>query len=168
MIYSKNHFMKYVLNIFSLIFIFYFLNACSFFNTETISSQQIINKSKWLKSDQFPSFPECEDLELNEQKECFESNINFLVMDYINSKSLKAIDSINGKVTLVIKIDKEGVFSISEIIDKGNIIRIIPDLNLTLEEAINTLPNALPAVKTNVGIYVSTKMQLPIQIKAFP
>ncbi len=42
----------------------------------------------------------------------------------------------------------------------------IPNLEEQLLAAINMIPQAEPAIKTNVGAFVSTKMVLPIMIVA--
>ena len=40
------------------------------------------------------------------------------------------------------------------------------DLDDVLQEAVASLPKALPATKTNAGIFVDTQLTLPIQIIA--
>ena len=42
----------------------------------------------------------------------------------------------------------------------------IPNLEEQLVSAINMIPKAEPAIKTNVGTFVSTKIVLPIMIVA--
>ena len=42
----------------------------------------------------------------------------------------------------------------------------IPSLKEQLEIAISLIPQAKPAIKTNVGTFVSTKLNLPIMITA--
>ena len=41
-------------------------------------------------------------------------------------------------------------------------------MKFTLESAVASLPQALPATKTNVGVYVDAQFDLPIQIRAQP
>ena len=41
----------------------------------------------------------------------------------------------------------------------------IPNFNNIIREAVDSLPKAIPAVKTNVGVYVATKFTLPIELK---
>ena len=42
----------------------------------------------------------------------------------------------------------------------------IPTLKEQLEIAVSLIPQAQPAVKTNVGTFVSTRLSLPIMITA--
>ena len=37
---------------------------------------------------------------------------------------------------------------------------------MNIEETIQKLPDALPAIKTNVGLFVNVKFSLPIKIKS--
>ena len=42
----------------------------------------------------------------------------------------------------------------------------IPNLEEQILSAINMIPKAEPAIKTNVGTFVSTRLSLPIMITA--
>ena len=57
-------------------------------------------------------------------------------------------------------------FSLSEIQSSDNIIELLPDIDALLSDAVISLPQALPATKTNVGTFVETKLTLPIKITA--
>ena len=144
--------------------IFFTITSCSFFETETISKKQIIEQSKWSISDQYPSFPECEDFENEDQKDCFDDTVNYLIQDYINTFELESDKSIDIKFNLTIEISKDGVFKLIEFENK-NLGSNIPNFNNIIREAVDSLPKAIPAVKTNVGVYVATKFTLPIELK---
>ena len=144
--------------------IFFTITSCSLFETETISKKQIIEQSKWSISDQYPSFPECEDLENEDQKDCFDSTVNYLIQDYINTFELESDKSIDIKFNLTIEISKDGVFKLIDF-ENENLGSQIPNFNNIIKEAVDSLPKALPAVKTNVGVYVATKFTLPIELK---
>ena len=73
---------------------------------------------------------------------------------------------IDEEILLIIKIDKEGFFTLSEVQSSDNIIELLPDIEDLLSDAVISLPQALPATKTNVGTFVETKLTLPIQITA--
>ena len=73
---------------------------------------------------------------------------------------------IDEEILLIIKIDKEGFFSLSEVQSSDNIIELLPDIDALLSDAVISLPQALPATKTNVGTFVETKLTLPIKITA--
>ena len=144
--------------------IFFTITSCSFFETETISKKQIIEQSKWSISDQYPSFPECEDFENEDQKDCFDDTVNYLIQDYINTFELESDRSIDIKFNLTIEISKDGVFKLIHV-ENEKLGSQIPNFNNIIREAVDSLPKALPAVKTNVGVYVATKFTLPIELK---
>jgi ArsR family metal-binding transcriptional regulator len=88
------------------------------------------------------------------------------ITNYVYSSSIIASQDINEEVLLIIKIDKEGFFNLSEIQNSKKVIEVLSDLDDVLQEAIASLPKALPATKTNAGIFVDTQLTLPIQIIA--
>jgi hypothetical protein len=71
-------------------------------------------------------------------------------------------------VVLTLKVDKTGAFSLVEAEIPNSVLEALPYLESTLNEAVVNLPQALPATKTNVGVYVDTQFTLPIQIRAQP
>ena len=144
--------------------IFFIITSCSYFEIETISKKQIIEQSKWSSNDQYPSFPECEDLENEDQKDCFDSTVNYLIQDYINTIEFQSDKSLDIKFNLTIEISKDGVFKLIDF-ENENLGSQIPNFNNIIKEAVDSLPKALPAVKTNVGVYVATKFTLPIELK---
>ena len=66
------------------------------------------------------------------------------------------------------KIDKEGVFSLEESNASAFLLDNVEGLENEISNAIAMIPPALPAIKTNVGEQVATKLQLPIMIQASP
>ena len=88
------------------------------------------------------------------------------ITEYVYSSNIIAKGDINEEIQLIIKIDKEGFFSLSEIQSSDNIIELLPDIDALLSDALISLPQALPATKTNVGTFVETKLTLPIKITA--
>jgi hypothetical protein len=75
---------------------------------------------------------------------------------------------LNEEIKLILKIDQEGVFSLVEAQISSSVKKAIPELKSILEEVIRSLPQALPATKSNVGVYVESQLSLPIQIVAQP
>ena len=97
-------------------------------------------------------------------KDCFDSTVNYLIQDYINTFQLESDKSIDIKFKLTIEISKDGVFKLIDF-ENENLGSQIPNFNNIIKEAVDSLPKALPAVKTNVGVYVATKFTLPIELK---
>ncbi len=144
------------------------LTSCELFESTTVSSAEIKKASSWSSKDQGPSYPECESLSKKEQLECFESLISEGLMAFISNENLVATTPIDAMITLKLKVDKEGKISLLEADISNSVMNALPYLESTLENAVNNLPTALPATKTNVGVYVDAQFSLPVQIRAQP
>ena len=140
--------------------------SCDFFDSSGISDKEIKTASKWSKNDQPPTYPECESLSIDSQIDCMSDILSSYITEYVYSSNIIAKGDINEEIQLIIKIDKEGFFSLSEIQSSNNIIELLPDIDALLSDAVISLPQALPATKTNVGTFVETKLTLPIKITA--
>ena len=140
--------------------------SCNLFDSSGISDKEIKTASKWSKNDQPPTYPECEDLSLDTQVDCMSDILSSYITEYVYSSNMIANGDIDEEILLIIKIDKEGFFSLSEVQNSDNIIELLPDIEGLLSDAVISLPQALPATKTNVGTFVETKLTLPIQITA--
>lgn len=141
--------------------------GCHLFESTKVSSKEIKAASTWSEKDQSPTFSECESIEDAENKKiCFESTISNSILDFIDQNPLESSESISEEISVVIIIDKEGYFSLDEIERSRKMDNAIPNLEEQLLSAINMIPQAEPAIKTNVGTFVSTKIVLPIMIVA--
>ncbi len=140
--------------------------SCNLFDSSGISDKEIKAASKWSKNDQPPTYPECEALSLDTQVDCMSDILSSYITEYVYSSNMIANGDIDEEILLIIKIDKEGFFSLSEVQNSDNIIELLPDIEGLLSDAVISLPQALPATKTNVGTFVETKLTLPIQITA--
>jgi hypothetical protein len=144
------------------------LSSCELFDSTTVSKKEIKKASTWSSKDQAPSFPECESLNKKDQMECFQDLISEYLMVSIAESNLVASYPIQASVVLRLKVDKKGVFSLEEAEISNDILEVLPDLETVLEDAVANLPKALPATKTNVGVYVDAQFSLPINISAQP
>ena len=141
--------------------------GCHLFESTKVPSKEIKSASSWSDKDQGPNFIECSDFENDqEKKDCFESIISNTILDYLDQNPLESIESISEEINIVFKIDKEGYFSLEEFNGSNKINEAIPTLKEQLEIAVSLIPQAQPAVKTNVGTFVSTRLSLPIMINA--
>jgi len=141
--------------------------GCHLFESTKVPSKEIKSASSWSDKDQGPNFSECGDFENDqEKKDCFESIISNTILDYLDQNPLESSESISEEVNIVFKIDKEGYFSLEEFNGSNKIDEAIPTLKEQLEIAVSLIPQAQPAVKTNVGTFVSTRLSLPIMINA--
>ena len=145
----------------------FLLLGCHLFESTTVPSKEIKSASYWYEKDQGPNFSECDDFENDqEKKDCFESIISNSILDYLDQNLLESSESISEEINIVLKIDKEGYFSLEEFNGSNKIDEVIPTLKEQLETAVSYIPQAQPAVKTNVGTFVSTRLSLPIMITA--
>ena len=141
--------------------------GCHLFESTKVPSKEIKSASSWSDKDQGPNFSECDDFENDqEKKDCFESIISNSILDYLDQNPLESSESISEEINIVIKIDKEGYFSLEKFNGSNKIDEAIPTLKEQLEIAVSLIPQAQPAVKTNVGTFVSTRLSLPIMITA--
>lgn len=148
-----------------LVFLLLF-SACHWLETGRVSQKEINTASSWSKNDQYPSFEECERFESEDQKSCFSNIIVESIKTYLDQEELISNISIDEEVNLTIKIDKEGYFSLLNIEASSTLVESIPDLQRKIDAAVGSLPQAYPALKTNVGEYVDSKIVLPIRINA--
>ena len=151
----------------SIFIILFLFSGCHLFESTKVSSKEIKTASSWSEKDQGPNFNECDDFESDqEKKDCFESIISNSILDYLDQNLLESSESISEEINIILKIDKEGYFSLEEYNGSSKIDQAIPSLKEQLEIAVSLIPQAQPAVKTNVGTFVSTKLNLPIVITA--
>ena len=144
------------------------LSSCDLFESTTVSSKEIKKASSWSKKDQPPSYPECESLDKEEQLECFQNIVSDRLMTTILEASFVASTPFEESIDLTIKVDKNGAFSLVQAEIPNSVLDALPYLESTLNDAVLNLPDALPATKTNVGVYVDTQFTLPILIRAQP
>ena len=151
----------------SIFIILFLFSGCHLFESTKVPSKEIKTASSWSEKDQGPNFNECDDFENDQEKQdCFESTISNSILDYLDQNLLESSESISEEINIILKIDKEGYFSLEEYNGSSKIDQAIPSLKEQLEIAVSLIPQAQPAVKTNVGTFVSTKLNLPIVITA--
>ena len=150
-------------------FLFYILIAgCENFSTKTYTPQQIKKASQWSDNDQMPTFETCSSLEIKEQFDCFKDEIANSVYNSLSYENLISNQEIDEEIVLNMVIDEEGNISLDNVENVSLVYEAIPSLSEIINTTISSLPKALPATKTNVGIYVKSKIKLPIRITASP
>ncbi len=150
-------------------FLFYILIAgCENFSTKTYTPQQIKKASQWSDNDQMPTFESCSSLEIKEQFDCFKDEIANSVYNSLSYENLISNQEIDEEIVLYMVIDEEGNISLDNVENGSLVYDAIPSLSEIINTTISSLPKALPATKTNVGIYVKSKIKLPIRITASP
>ena len=132
--------------------------------TGKMSQREINAATTWSANDQYPSFEDCEKFQSDAQRTCFATIVVDSIKSYLENVQLIAVGDINERITLTIILNKEGYFSLSNIEGSTSILESISNLEAVLYDAVNTLPKAFPALKSNVGEFVDTQFTLPIQI----
>ena len=160
--------MNSLVKISSILIMLILLQGCEYFNTTTISPKQVKEQSLWSENDQAPSFMECDGLTGDENVECFKSMINDNLLTLMAENNFTSTSMLDEEVVLTIELDAEGYFSLGEIEDDADVLSQIEFLSDILQEAVSSLPQALPGVKTNVGMKVKTQLTLPVRIIASP
>ena len=82
--------------------------------------------------------------------------------------NLVANKPLEEEILVQLKIDKSGVFSLLESKIPNSVQNALPELDQVLAQVVSELPKALPATKTNVGVYVNVQLSLPVYISAQP
>ena len=160
--------MNFITRITSICILFFVVQGCEYFNTTTITSKQIKDQSLWNDKDQAPSFEYCNDLEGEDNLTCFKETISDNISYALSQYDFITSEPLDQEVVFVIGIDLEGYFSLVNVEDEYDVISKIDSLYTEFETIVASLPQALPAIKTNVGIKVKTKLKLPIRIIASP
>ena len=130
--------------------------------TETIDE-----KITWSELDEFPSVKECNSLnDSNLIRECFESFLSDHLLEKIDLSNVIIKNPINDTLTISLLINNSGKVTISKKNIPENIILNIPNFEILLDNSVDLLPIVLPATKTNLGVSVNSKFDLPIIIKS--
>lgn len=159
------HSSKYHLRFLMVLFLFQ-LTSCHLFESPAVTTKEINEASAWSSQDIGPSFDSCDELEAEEMMNCFQGVITSTISDYLNQNLPEANSQIDEEFLVSIIVDQQGNISL-ENADYSNVLRdALPDIETILLDAVYQLPQAKPAVKSNVGTYVETEFQLPIRILA--
>ena len=113
-----------------------------------------------------PGFESCQDDPEEDRFLCFKNTISTAVTEALYAELLISNQVLDQEITLNIGVNKDGIISLLEIEDAATVLDALPALSSVLEDAINGLPTAIPATKTNVGVTVDAQLKLPIRITA--
>ena len=138
-------------------FIVIMIVSCDSINMP-VPDSEIEFASSWSVNDQPPSFPECENLKNNEHLDCFRNIIEIEINNFLNDK-IFPLDS--NQYILTLKIDTLGKFSLGKLNPSNKIDNTSVNL---IKSAVDNIPNALPAIKTNVGEFVEVTFNLPFKL----
>lgn len=150
-----------------IIFIFFsIINACNY-NFKDNSVDKIEIQTSWNNTDEYPSTPDCD--KLTEKKlriNCFNSYLSDLFTQKLLSEIKSVNSDINDTILIELTINKEGVIIFDKISGFNDVINSVNNLDEVVDRIFDNFPKVLPATKTNLGIYVSSKIKLPIILKS--
>ncbi|NDG47468.1 MAG: hypothetical protein EBY37_10290 [Flavobacteriia bacterium] len=142
------------------------LTSCHLFESTKVPKQDIVTASSWSAQDIGPSFDACDGLDQEAMENCFETTITSSLQDYLNTQLPEANVQFEETVTITLKVDTEGFISISDAAISYALADALPEFEAILYEAVDLLPQAKPAIKSNVGAFVEISFDLPIRILA--
>jgi len=89
-----------------------------------------------------------------------------LIYSNINLDDILVSKKLNDTVFLSLLVDEQGKLSLLSLGNAKNITNEIPNIELIIKNSLNNISSLYPATKTNFGIPVSTKFQLPLILKS--
>jgi hypothetical protein len=153
--------MMKIIKIFLLIFLIYGCN----YNAKNLDIT--IPSVKWSEKDEPPSIKLCDEISSEvERVSCFKKKLTTLILNNLNFTKIRVNNQLNDTLLVSILIEKNGKISLINTSDNFKIKKEIPLIDTIISDAISRLPNILPATKTNVGVQVSSKFELPLIIKS--
>lgn len=152
-----------------LLLLFLLSVGCNNFETKKVTSEEVLDQEtkalNWKEVDEYPAFENCKNIiELEKARDCFEATVANSVYAYLATKQPIVTETIDDTVLVHLQISKSGIAHIDSVEIDTLITQQIPDLELWLEQSIDSLPKIYPASKR--GIPVSSVFTMPIVIKA--
>lgn len=151
-----------IINFFLIIFLIF---GCK----NNYNQKQIVIPSDitvWDSNDEFPSISSCEQIESESERNiCFQQELTKSILDNIDFSQIEVNNSLNDTLKISILIDKDGKISLYDSQVNLKVKKQIPSIDSILYNAINNLPKVLPAIKTNIGVEVNSRFELPLIIQ---
>ncbi|MCF4100224.1 hypothetical protein L1I30_00960 [Gillisia sp. M10.2A] len=152
-----------------LLLLFPILAGCNNFETKKISSEEVLDQESrslnWREVDEYPAFENCKNIsELPRAKECFEATVANSIYAYLAKQQPIVTEAIDDTLILYLEIAKNGQPTIDSVSVDTMVTYQLPDLEMWLQQSVDSLPKIYPASKR--GIPVSSVYKMPIIIKA--
>lgn len=144
------------------------LIGCKNFEVKKLSSEQLVREEldqiDWERLDSYPSFDACEVYaDKMEKKQCFEKEVTFHIMEFLQKHEVVLKDSIREQVELILVVPVEGKPALEAIMISPTLENKIPEIKDWLEESIAELPKIYPAEKRGIPVKSSYKLPLIIE-----
>ena len=143
------------------------LTSCDYFKTKKVYTEDILEEElqaiNWNDVDEYPTFSTCDASATNlGKKACFERLLHEFLNANLSRQNIIVTEDVNDTVVLKIHIDKQGTFSIKEIISREFTRSQIPQLDSILRSSFDSLPQIYPAIKRSQ--HVATEFSLPVVV----
>uniref|UniRef100_UPI00404B11B3 hypothetical protein n=1 Tax=Gelidibacter sp. TaxID=2018083 RepID=UPI00404B11B3 len=143
------------------------LTSCDYFKTKKVYTEDILEEElqaiNWNDVDDYPTFSTCDASATNlVKKACFERLLHEFLNVNLSQQNIIVTEDVNDTVVLKIHIDKQGKFSIKEIVSREFTRSQIPQLDSILRSSFDSLPQIYPAIKRSQ--HVATEFSLPVVV----
>ncbi len=151
----------------AILFIVLNFASCDYFKTKKVYTEDILEEElqaiNWNDVDEYPTFSTCDNLGNNlDKKDCFERLLHEFLTANLSRQNIVVTEDVNDTVVLKIHIDKQGKFSIKEIVSRDFTRSQIPQLDSILRSSFDSLPQIYPAIKRSQ--HVATEFNLPVVV----
>ena len=143
------------------------LTSCDYFKTKKVYTEDILEEElqaiNWNDVDEYPTFSTCDASATNlDKKACFERLLHEFLNANLSRQNIIVTEDVNDTVVLKIHIDKQGNFSIKDIVSREFTRNQIPKLDSILRSSFDSLPQIYPAIKRSQ--HVATEFSLPVVV----
>ncbi len=113
--------------------------------------------------DEYPLFPSCDSLATLEMKEiCFEEKLVASIKNSLEKKDFVTSKSSTEAIIIHVQIDNHGKAKLQDLETSSKIKEMLPELEHSIRESIDSLPTLIPAKKR--GNFVNSKYMIPLYI----
>src|SRR5690606_20831507 len=125
--------------------LFAVLTGCNNFETRKISSEEVLDQESrslnWKEVDEYPAFDNCKNIaEIEKARECFETTVAGSVNAYLSRQEPIVTEAIDDTVFVHLEISKTGIPTIESIEVDSLVTSQIPELQIWLQQSIDSLP----------------------------
>ena len=146
------------------------LTSCDYFKTKKVYTEDILEEEiqaiNWNDVDEYPTFSTCDSSVVNlHKKECFQRLLHEFLNANLKRQIIVVTEDVNDTVVLKIHIDKQGNFSIKDIVSREFTRSQIPQLDSILRSSFDSLPQIYPAIKRSQQVAIEFNLPVVINIK---
>lgn len=151
----------------SLVLTILFLTSCNYFENKKVYTKDLLEEElqtfNWNDVDEYPTFASCDTSSGKSNKQaCFENTLRTILNTNLSQYNIIVNEDVNDTIVLKITIDKQGGFTVNEIVSHAQTKAQIPQLDSLLLRGFDSLPKIFPAIKRSQQ--VATQFVLPVVV----